>query len=666
MVKKLRKITAEEFARRLKATTQEKDKRFATFLGAGCSVSSGIPAAGELVQKQWLPRLRELCEPAFLDLETWAKKEFPSYNTKHPSALYGKVMERLFLSPDDRQREIEKLCDGKFPGFGYAVLSSLVALEGGQLNVILTTNFDDLMADALYLFSNARPLVILHETLARYIRLTRTSPLIIKLHGDNRLSPQNTVGETKALKEDIDKQVRLVLSDRGLIFIGYGGNDNSVTKMLETIPIDDLPLGVFWVSGSEPLGAIRPWLETRDAIWVEKGDFDELMLLIRDTFDLPHPDQARFDEVFEKYKGTYDSLSARIVSLPNTAADASAMKGAIERADKSFPDMWAIVVRANRLRKTNPDKANALYTKGLTQFPSSSLLMGYYANFLSMENNYDKAEEYYKKALKTNPRNAITLTHYAIFLTDVRKDYNNANKYFKKALELDPKKVSSLGNYAIFLKIQRKYDEAEEYFKKAIKANPTDSVVLASYALFLADIRKEPDIAEEHFRKALELHPKNVDVLDVYGTFLEKTRKNYAKAEEYYKKALELDPKDANTLCNYAGLLLSNGKINKGLSILKKVLSIIANSKRMDDLASESWFYAFAHCPPEQRGEALKNLKRVILSGGRSPDWDLTPNIIQAGKDGHPNVKWLEKLAAVISNGADIKTLDDWAEWKAV
>lgn len=61
----LRQMDLEEFVRRLRSDTAkaETEKRFALFLGAGCSVSSGIPAAGGLVQDRWLPRLRDYQAP---------------------------------------------------------------------------------------------------------------------------------------------------------------------------------------------------------------------------------------------------------------------------------------------------------------------------------------------------------------------------------------------------------------------------------------------------------------------------------------------------------------------------------------------------------------------------------------------------------------------------
>jgi len=559
-MKPLRRVTMEEFARRLKVTTEEIDKRFAFFLGAGASVSSGIPEASDLVKLDWLPRLRDVSSPQRKDLDIWAKEEFPDYNPQNPSIIYGALMEKLFLYPEERQREIERQCDGKFPSFGYAVLASLMVLEGGRFNVALTTNFDDLIADALYLFPQSRPLVIHHESLASYIRPTRTRPLVVKLHGDYRLSPQNTVLETETLKESIEKQVRTLLHDRGLIFIGYGGNDKGIEKMLEALSNEALPLGVFWVSPKQPGDVIRPWLELRDAVWVEKGDFDELMLLVRDVFNLPHPDRRRFEEIFTKYNETYDILSRRIISLSDATPNVPVLKEAVKRTDESFPDEWAVITMARRQEKTDPEQAQTIYLKGLKQFPRSFSL----------------------------------LSQYAIFLIHIRKDS----------------------------------DKAEEYFQRALAAEPNHPVTLGNYANFLWTIRKD-----------------------------------YDKAEEHYRRALAADPKRTFFLGNYAGFLLANGRRPEGLEILEKVLHSPDLSQN-PTLEVECWFYALAHRSVEGQDEALQNLKRALIAGARSPGWNLIPNIQQAKNVGNPDVPWLEKLAAIISEGAEIGILDEWSKWK--
>jgi Tfp pilus assembly protein PilF len=557
--KALRKIAPDEFARRLKGTTQEADKRFAFFLGAGCSVSSGVVDAAGLVRDEWLPRLRDLRAPKRADLDAWAKGEFVGWDPKKAAVFYGPVLEALFLQAEERQREIERLCDGKFPGFGYATLANLVTFEAGRFNVVLTTNFDDLVADALYLFTSARPLVIQHESLANYIRPTRTRPLVVKLHGDHRLSPQNTTAETRTLKEQIEAHVHTLLHDRGLIFMGYGGNDEGIATMLEALPAEALPLGVFWTSGREPKGRLRSWLETRDAIWIETERFDDLMLLIRDVFDLPHPERRRFEEVFEKYKATYDTLSGRIVALPDTAPDASVLKDAVKRTDESFPDWWAVEVAASRVENTDPDRADGIYRAGIGQFPTSAPL----------------------------------LHNYAIFLQTVPKDYEQAEAYFQKSLAVDRDNEFTLGNYALFL---------------------------------------------------------------------EKIRKDYEKAEIYYRKAVKAYMSNLNSVGNYAGFLLARNRREQGLALLDRVLRH-PKLKNYETLPVECWFYAFAHRAADARSEALRNLRQVLEHGGRSPEWDLNGNIARAEADGHPDAAWLAKLASVISDGADLSTLQAWPEW---
>jgi len=44
----MKEIGIQEFVRRIKASIDDQDCRFAFFIGSGCSVSSGVPAAGTL------------------------------------------------------------------------------------------------------------------------------------------------------------------------------------------------------------------------------------------------------------------------------------------------------------------------------------------------------------------------------------------------------------------------------------------------------------------------------------------------------------------------------------------------------------------------------------------------------------------------------------------
>ena len=246
--KTLKQMGVAEFVRRFKRDIEEcEDSRFVFFIGAGCSISSGVPGANELV-KMWLRNLKKLRTGDDANLEQWAKKEYTDYDESQAAKHYGKVIQELFLNSETRQREIERLTDEKDPGFGYAVLAKLMSHNdfGSHCNAVLTVNFDDLIADALYLYTNKKPLVIVHESLVGFVRSTRKRPLVLKLHGDARLEPKNTESETNELSESVKKVLKNFLAETGLIFIGYGGHDESIAHILNELPNNALPWGIYF------------------------------------------------------------------------------------------------------------------------------------------------------------------------------------------------------------------------------------------------------------------------------------------------------------------------------------------------------------------------------------------------------------------------------------
>ena len=286
----MREMPVEEFVRRLRAA-MDNDHSHAFFLGAGCSRSSGILLAGELVQL-WLPRLKKIETDDDSGHEAWAANVFPGYEPTKAAGFYGPVMERLFHTAQERQAEIEDIVTGKDPGFGYGALARLISHNkfGRNFNVVLTTNFDDMVADALYLYGRSKPLVISLDSLAGFVRATVRRPLVVKLHGDARLERRNTQEETADLPAQTTKALRTLLHDRGLVFVGYGGGDKSIANFLSEMPPAALPGQVYWVNEREPGPRLLQWLKTRRATWVKHRDFDHLMYLMLDAFALGYPE----------------------------------------------------------------------------------------------------------------------------------------------------------------------------------------------------------------------------------------------------------------------------------------------------------------------------------------------------------------------------------------
>jgi hypothetical protein len=70
-------------------------------------------------------------------------------------------------------------------------------------------------------------------------------------------------------------------------------------------------------------------------------------------------------------------------------------------------------------------------------------------------------------------------------------------------------------------------------------------------------------------------------------------------------------------------------------------------------------FYRYAHSKDEGlQNKTLKEIKKILGDGVRSPGWDLSGNVERAVKDGHPQPEFLRKLAKVVSDEADIKSLN--------
>ena len=77
----LRQVTLQWFLQHLKRSVEEFETSYAFFLGAGCSVSSGIPTAGDLVRYAWLPELHRQLVGTAMDIESWATEQTSPSNS---------------------------------------------------------------------------------------------------------------------------------------------------------------------------------------------------------------------------------------------------------------------------------------------------------------------------------------------------------------------------------------------------------------------------------------------------------------------------------------------------------------------------------------------------------------------------------------------------------
>ena len=186
----------------------DNSERFCFILGSGASVSSGIPMGGEL-ERRWMAEMeKELgSEDVHATAEKMKTKECLEYDFKEiekawqkakdsgrplPSEYYFDIYKlRFFPNHRNGYHYLEKLMANAQPSFGYHPLA-LMLTGKGRNNLVITTNFDSLVEDALFMYTSSRPLVINHELLSGYAGDPNISrPIIAKVHRGIFFDPLN-------------------------------------------------------------------------------------------------------------------------------------------------------------------------------------------------------------------------------------------------------------------------------------------------------------------------------------------------------------------------------------------------------------------------------------------------------------------------------------------
>lgn len=436
------------------------DRPFCWVLGSGASVQSGIPTGAVLVE-QWLKELHKQEDGNNTPLAQWATAEtleIPGFEYSRAANFYPWVYHRRFSDYKEQGYAfLEKAMEKAEPSFGYSVLAQIMA--NTHHKVAITTNFDNLIADALSIYTKTFPLVCGHESLTGYIRANLRRPLVAKIHRDLLLAPLSNPDEIENLPGEWSGALKKILDRFTPIVIGYGGNDGSLMGFLrELTPIEG---GIFWCyrGSSEVEPNIQHIVERHKGRLVPILGFDELMLQLQEKLELPIllPQlQTAHDERIASYRKQFEALTASLTKLSETPLAEEvrepvrkAAAAAVERLT-SEKDWWAWQLKANA--ESDPAKKEAIFRTGLQEFPNSAQLTSNFAGFMwTMRKDYDEAERLYQRSLEIDPHYVGSAGNFALFMSQVRKDYDKAERLYRKALELAPDNVSNLDNFAEFL-----------------------------------------------------------------------------------------------------------------------------------------------------------------------------------------------------------------------
>ena len=214
------------------------------FLGAGASIQSGVPSAGDMVwefKRKLYCTANKISEQYYKDLQSEAAKTslqnyfdglsgFPEYGDGQEYSFY---FEKCYPTIEARREYIYNKLSEKKPSIGYLCLGSLVNQK--IIRTVLTTNFDPLIEFGIKSINPLQQIVTISSSVNPQTSIVENVPEIIKLHGDylyDRI--QNTAEELQKLEQHIGQLSATRLSDNQLLVIGYSGNDSSILNWFKS------------------------------------------------------------------------------------------------------------------------------------------------------------------------------------------------------------------------------------------------------------------------------------------------------------------------------------------------------------------------------------------------------------------------------------------------
>lgn len=205
---------------------------FAVLLGSGLSRSAQIPTGWEITldlvrrvataqgvaeQTDWVKWYRDTTgkEPNYSDL----LEEIASTPDERRSILHS------YIEPNDDEREQGK----KVPTPAHHAIAALV--RAGFIRVIITTNFDRLMENALREQGIEPTVVASEDALQGAEPLTHSQCYLVKLHGDYKDARiLNTDSELSAYPSSYDRLLDRIFDEYGLIVCGWSGEWDRALK----------------------------------------------------------------------------------------------------------------------------------------------------------------------------------------------------------------------------------------------------------------------------------------------------------------------------------------------------------------------------------------------------------------------------------------------------
>lgn len=218
-------IVADDPLTQIAFSVYENKGVYALLIGSGLSRAAEIPTGWEIT----LDLIRRVARAQGVDEQSDWAAWYRDHSGQEPD--YSALLEELAGSPEERRAILhsyieptdEDRVEGrKIPTAAHHAIADLV--RSGYIRVILTTNFDRLMENALRERGIEPTVVASVDALAGAEPITHTACYILKLHGDYKDARiLNTEAELNHYPLRYDSLLDRIFDEHGLIVCGWSG-----------------------------------------------------------------------------------------------------------------------------------------------------------------------------------------------------------------------------------------------------------------------------------------------------------------------------------------------------------------------------------------------------------------------------------------------------------
>lgn len=526
---------------------QKYNRRFCFILGSGASREGGIPTGVEMA-KIWAEELKNKYEEK--ELQNLMKKLDIKSISPSSENYFGIYDLRFYPDYQEGYAYFERELEKGVPSLGHHALAKILA--GKTHNLAITTNFDSLIEDALFIYANEHPLLVGHESLAGFINLNVDRPIVAKIHRSLYFHPYNRQKETHGLDQEWQETLKKSFMVYTPVVIGYAGGDQSLMEFLKD---EDVKMnGLYWCywKKEKPSKEIVDLVKSKNGCLIPIEGFDYFMYMLSRKMGFENPDEEMrkvTEDRIERYNMQYDKFEKMIRTEAEQSSGSNETLNEILIEMDTFNDEQIKEVKKEETaynyktmgriyrREGKNDKAVEAYTAAIDLSPEDSL--NYYIRadvYFDLE-EYDRAVEDYSKVIELDPEydDAYNSRGYCY-----RKlgNHDKAIKDYTKAIELNPEFDTAYYNRGYIYDIMGQYQKAINDYTKAIDIDPEFDTAYNNRGYTYLNMKEYPKALND-FTKAVEINSKFPNPYKHMGT-LKYECEEYEEALKYLNKAIHL------------------------------------------------------------------------------------------------------------------------------